>query len=186
MVRKSKASGNRTVFKSYIFKVVEKEVKVDGAVETFHIVNTIPATRVVAVEGENLVLIRQRRLKVGARREFIEVPGGAMDRKHKETAIQNAKRELAEETGVTAKHLLRLAPVGYTKDPGLGPGVFHFFLAKGLKGIAGQNLDKGESIKVVRLNLKTAVKMVKTGKIDDLATAFAILYYNQFKSGKPK
>jgi 8-oxo-dGTP pyrophosphatase MutT (NUDIX family) len=184
--RRSKNHGSRTVFKSYVFRVVEKQVDIGGIRRTIHIVEGTPATRVMAVDGDSLVLIRQKRLKIRGARELIEIPGGSINTAAKETPAKNAARELAEETGIVAKRILRLSPAAYIKDPGSGPGVFHFFLADGLRKAKMQKLDSEESIKVIRLKLKQAVKMVETGKIDDLATAFAVLYYNQFKSGKSK
>ena len=169
--------------KSYIFRVVEKDITLNGSRKRFHIVDSIPATRVIAVDGDDLILIRQKRPKIGGRK-FIEAPGGSIDRKLKETPMQNAVRELMEETGIDAKKVSRLAPARYTKDPGLGSGTFQFFLAKDLLETKVQHLDGEESIDVIRLKLKQAVKMVENGEIDDLGTAFGILYYNQFKSRK--
>jgi ADP-ribose pyrophosphatase len=99
----------------------------------------------VTVEDE-IVLVEQYRIPVGAR--VLELPAGlAGDREHPgETVLDAAARELEEETGFTAATLTRLLDCPST--PGMSDEIITFYLAEGLTRIGPGGGDGSEDIEV--------------------------------------
>lgn len=119
-------------------------------------------------EGE-VILVRQYRYPV--RRFTLEIPAGKMDVIGEEPLVC-ACRELAEETGCTAREMKYLTSVatavGFTNEK------IYIYLAKGL-AMGPQNLDEDEFINIEKYPLEEAVNMVLTGKIIDAKSCVAIL-----------
>jgi len=102
-----------------------------------------------------VTLNRQRRY--GMRAPSIEVPGGHVD--EGETAAQGARRELREETGITARRLTRL--ISCFSSIKVQQRV-HIYVARGLSQGA-QQLDHDEEIALIRVPLATAVRRARRG-----------------------
>lgn len=119
-------------------------------------------------EGE-VILVRQYRYPV--RRFTLEIPAGKMDVIGEEPLVC-ACRELAEETGCTAREMKYLTSVatavGFTNEK------IYIYLARGL-AMGPQNLDEDEFINIEKYPLEEAVNMVLTGKIIDAKSCVAIL-----------
>jgi len=99
-----------------------------------------------------------------------EIPegGGPID----EEPLETAKRELEEETGLTAKSWTLLGPI-HTSNSVTDESGF-IFLARNLgQGIS--NLEETEDIQVWKLPLSEAVRMVESGKITDSLSMTGIL-----------
>jgi 8-oxo-dGDP phosphatase len=81
-------------------------------------------------EDDAVVVVRQYRHPI--RRELDELPAGILD-KQGEPAIESAKRELAEETGLAADawHVL----VDLLTTPGMADEASRIFLARGLREV---------------------------------------------------
>jgi ADP-ribose pyrophosphatase len=95
----------------------------------------------------------------------------------KETPAAGARRELAEETGYTAKRLRKLMRVVPT--PGFVNEWMWIFAAEGLtKGIAQPEED--EKITARIFTLKDAEQMIKHGTLRDAKSICGILYYMRF------
>lgn len=118
--------------------------------------------------GDTLLV---RQFRYPARREFLEVPAGKLDGAH-EPALDAARRELAEEVGLTAE---RWTPIGAT-HPAIGYSneVIHLFLAEDVtEGDAEP--DAGERVIPVRLPFTEAVERARAGEILDGKTVVALL-----------
>lgn len=102
------------------------------------------AVAIVAVDREGLVtLVRQRR--EAARKQLVELPAGTLE--PDEEPLASARRELAEETGLTGGAWRELA-VFYT-TPGFCRERMHLFLAEGVeRGDAHPEAD--EELELVR------------------------------------
>jgi ADP-ribose pyrophosphatase len=89
-----------------------------------------------------------------------------------------ARRELAEETGHEAD---RLEPL-VTVEPanGIADAVLHFFVARGCRPTAEQELDHNESIRVTETTLEALTDAVRDGEIRDGRTVLALSYYRLF------
>ncbi|PEN14557.1 NUDIX hydrolase [Longibacter salinarum] len=129
------------------------------------------ASAIVPVfEDGSTILIRQFRYP--ARRTFLEVPAGKIDRPDEDPA-DVAARELEEETGWKADtfdHLASSYPcIGYSNE------VIHFFLATGLTR-GEQDLSDGEFVDVVQMPIEKAIRLAKNGELRDMKTVTALVY----------
>jgi len=165
------ALGSRRVFEGKIINLRVDEVELpNGQRATREVVEHPGAVAIAAVteEGE-IVLVRQFRKPAGE--VLLEIPAGKLD--PGEEPLECARRELAEETGITASSLKPL--LRYYTTPGFSNEVIHLFGAAGLKkGEAAP--DKDEFLEVVFLPLREALDMVREGKICDAKTIIGILW----------
>jgi ADP-ribose pyrophosphatase len=127
------------------------------------------AAAVVAVDAAGRVcVVRQYRHGVA---DFLwEVPAGKLDPGEAPEAC--AIRELAEETGVTAR---RWASLGiYVPAPSLFTEVIHLFLARELD-VGKPSPDADEELEIQWLPLGEAIGHVQRGDWNDGKTALALL-----------
>ncbi|MCX7024937.1 MAG: NUDIX hydrolase [Spirochaetes bacterium] len=97
----------------------------------------------VDVDGvPHFVTVRQWRH--GSASVSVEFPGGALE--PGEDPASGVARELLEETGWTARALLRLGTM--SPNPAFMENLFHVYLAPGCVPGAGQDLDDGELVDV--------------------------------------
>ena len=124
-----------------------------------------------------LVLIRQYRHAAG---QFLwELVAG--HKEPNESFIKGAHRELAEETGYTARKIRKLLEV--FPSPGLLGEKMVIFLATGLaKGRARPEDDEKITQRIVTLG--EAENWIRSGKIIDSKSVAGILYYARFLAGK--
>ena len=105
-----------------------------------------------------------------------EIPAGRRD--HGETPDATARRELREETGYTCTHLEPLTTFWTT--PGFTDERIDLFLATGL--VPGDFArEEDEVIELHEVRWSEALRMVRTGEIDDAKSAIAILHAAMWK-----
>ena len=127
------------------------------------------AAAVVPVDAAGRVcVVRQYRHSVA---DFLwEIPAGKLDRG--ELPEVCAKRELAEETGVTARRWTSLGL--YIPAPGIFSEVIHLYLARDLEvGTAAPDAD--EELELQWLPLEQAIDKVLRGDWNDGKTALALV-----------
>ena len=95
-----------------------------------------------------------------------------------ETPLAAAKRELKEETGITAVQWEELARTE-TAASAFRSKV-HTFLAKGLE-MGKQEPIEGEDITVVKISLKDALEKVVNGEINHSATMIGIFLLDKLR-----
>ena len=89
------------------------------------------AVGIVALDGEQLWLVRQPREAIGSP-DLLEIPAGKLDEEGEEP-LETAKRELAEEIGKQAE---QWEPLGaFYTSPGFTNEQVHLFLATGLSDV---------------------------------------------------
>lgn len=121
-------------------------------------------------EDPQVLLIRQYRYAAGG--YLLEVPAGRPDHPGEDWEVC-ARRELEEETGMTAGELVRLTTIFTT--PGFCDEQIHLFLATSLKtGMA--SLDEDEFLDTEVLLLSDVLEMIRDGQIQDAKTICTILY----------
>jgi len=127
------------------------------------------AVAIVPVDGEGMVtLVRQRR--EAARKKLLELPAGTLEQD--EEPLASARRELAEETGLTGGNWRELA-VFYT-TPGFCRERMHLFLAQGLeRGDANPEAD--EELELVRWHPHDIARNLN--EIEDAKTLAGLLLY---------
>ena len=125
---------------------------------------------VLCVHEGKAALVRQFRYAYGE--ALLEIPAGKLERG--EDPMLAAKRELEEETGLTAeslRHIFTLYPTpGYTNEK------IYIYEAVNVKK-EHQHLNEGEFLNVVYLPVEEAVRMVKEGEICDAKTIVALQHY---------
>lgn len=171
--------GSRRIYGGRIVRLYEREVELpNGHTVSLEIVHHPGAAAVVPLHDDGTItLVHQYRHAAGG--YLYEIPAGLLEEGEQPAAC--ARRELTEETGLTAGELTPL--LWYHTTPGFSDEVVHLFLATGLS--EGQT-DHGhdEVIEVVRLPLDEALKRLRAGEITDGKTVIALLAVASGLAGK--
>ncbi|MCY2960936.1 MAG: NUDIX hydrolase [Planctomycetota bacterium] len=144
----------------------------DGPEREYHVVEITDAVAVVPVRSDgSIVLVGQYRYPHG--RTHWEVPAGRLSAG--ESAIDAARRELAEETGHVAA---RFEPLpGFYPINGISAHWAHLYVAHDCAATGVQALDELEQI-VVRTFTRAEVEaLLDAGRFADGFTALALLQY---------
>jgi ADP-ribose pyrophosphatase len=125
-----------------------------------------------------VLLIRQYRYAAGG--YLLEIPAGRPDRTGEDWEVC-ARRELEEETGLTAGSLTYLTTIFTT--PGFTDEQIRIYLASDLQ--SGQNrLDPDEFLDPVTMPISEALELIRTGEIRDAKTICGLLYAAGYALGK--
>jgi len=123
-------------------------------------------------------IVMERQYRHAALRMMWELPAGKLD--PGEDALAGAQRELAEETGYTARKWKPL--IEYWASPGFLGESMKVFLAEGL--VAGPaRPEEDERIDFRLVKLSELLKMIEKGGIVDGKTLTAVLFYLRLKKG---
>lgn len=117
----------------------------------------------------NVVLVEQ--YKHGPRRTMWDLPAGYLDAEDA-NPLAAAQRELAEETGCTAREWVHLATLH--PDPNRSDHVFHFYLALGVQRTTLQHLDATEELAVHTVPLESLGGLLRERKIVSVASVAGI------------
>lgn len=161
----------QVVYPGRIIRVEKWNVRLpNGDIALREVVCHPGASAVVALDEDgSVILVRQHRVAVG--RVTLEVPAGKLDGPGEDPLVC-ARRELSEETGMTAKHWEKLTCMETT--PGFCNERIHLYLATGLEQGA-THPDADEFVATERMPLREAVDRVMAGEFRDGKTALALL-----------
>ncbi|MCQ5336866.1 MAG: NUDIX hydrolase [Candidatus Methanomethylicia archaeon] len=157
------------VYSGKLIKVRLDEVKLpNGKISKREIVVHRGAVAILALDNNNIILIRQYRHAAG---KFMwEIPAGTLE--EGEDPLECAKRELLEETGYIANKIEKLiqfyVAVGYCTE------IIHLFIARELKKLS-QKTEEDEFINVYSIPIDKALEMIKNNEIEDAKTIIGIL-----------
>jgi ADP-ribose pyrophosphatase len=135
------------------------------------------AVAIVAVLDDGRVLM-ERQYRYPIAKACLEIPAGKLD--PKEDHLLCAQRELAEETGYTAKKwsfIRRIHPViSYSTE------FIDIYLAEGL--VSGKShLDEEEFLDVFAAPLEQLLEWVEQGEITDVKTTIATYWLDRYRRG---
>ncbi|HVF51616.1 MAG TPA: NUDIX hydrolase [Pyrinomonadaceae bacterium] len=149
----------------------DRVVQPDGEAGVYgvvHFKNT--AIGVLAVEDGEVYLVGQYRYPLGQYSWEIPEGGCAAD----EDPLDAAKRELEEETGLSARHWQQLGTAHLSNSVTDEYAVW--FLAKGLS--QGERRPEGtEQLQIRRVPFREALRMAISGEITDALSLLAIMQY---------
>ena len=129
------------------------------------------AVAVVAMDDRQRIVI-EHQFRYPFHSETLEIPAGKLNFEG-EDLLEAVKRELHEETGITASEITYLCPFwpvcAYSTE------AIHLFFAKGLTFTDERELDEDENINVEMIPIRDVVQMIFDGKIPDAKTQAAVL-----------
>jgi ADP-ribose pyrophosphatase len=123
---------------------------------------------IVAVDGEQLVLVRQTR--AGADGRTLELPAGTIE--EDESPEECAARELVEECGLTADSWQKLGE--FWAAPDYSTEYVHVFEARGLVDIGIGEREEGDDLVVERRALRGVI-----GELSDANSLAALTLWLQ-------
>lgn len=135
------------------------------------------AVAIVALLDDGRVLL-ERQYRYPIAKACIEIPAGKLD--PNENPLLCAQRELAEETGYTAKkwsYIRRIHPViSYSTE------FIDIYLAEGL--VPGdRHLDEEEFLDVFAASLEQLIAWVEEGEITDVKTTISTYWLDRYRRG---
>jgi ADP-ribose pyrophosphatase len=169
-----KTVSSKEVYSCPVFRVTQdKAVDKEGfAIERCIIRHNGSAVMMAVDEKKRVLLVRQYRLPAG--QYMWEIPAGRID--DCETAIKAAKRELIEETGVSAKKWKKLA--SFYPSPGYVQEKMTVFLATDLKQGEAQPMED-EKIETRWFTKKELKQAIITNEIIDGKTMIGYFYWTK-------
>lgn len=163
-------------FRGRVWSVARDEVRLPGGAVVIRDVVVHPgAVGVAAIDDdERILLIRQFRHPVGA--YLLELPAGLRDVPD-EPPVETAKRELAEEAGITASRWDVL--VDFYNSPGGSTEAFRCYLARGLSRLPDGRPHTGEAeeadLPQAWVPLDDAVDAVLAGALHNPTTVTGVM-----------
>lgn len=134
------------------------------------VIRHVGAVGIVPMTDDGKVIV-ERQYRYPLDMVITEIPAGKLDSKAEDRLLA-AKRELREETGITADEWIDLGvyypAAAYTDEK------ITLYLAKGLT-FGDQNLDEDEFLNIEAVPLAELVEDIMEGKITDGKTQVAIL-----------
>ena len=176
MAHIEKTVDSKEMFSGRVIRVTLDTVELENGERSMReIVHHHGGACVLAVtDADEVYLVRQYRYAL--QEEIWELPAGKLEAA--EDPFEAAKRELAEECGVTADEFIDLGvlypTVGYDSEK------IYMYAARGLHAVP-QHLDQGEFLDVVKLPFAKALDMVMKDEIRDSKTAAALLKYARLR-----
>ena len=165
---------SRPVFESRVFRVRTDEVRADGKICRYDIVeHPVSYTVIARPRPDSILLVRQYRH--AAAQYLWELPAGSAEAG--EDALEGVRRELREETGYAATVVRELLWSYMT--PGFCTERMRYFIADGLT--SGQTqFDEDENIETSIVRVDRALEMIRKREIVDAKTIVALLYFERF------
>lgn len=152
--RKGLPANAKLVFKGVIFEVWQWEQKMfDGTKQTFEKIWRPPTVEIIATVGDKLLIEAQDQPD---RKNNINLVSGRADQG--ENALEEAKRELLEETGYQSDDWRLFLKHG---NKGKVLHEVYYFIARNCKKVRESDLDAGEKIQAKFISFENFVKLTE-------------------------
>jgi 8-oxo-dGTP pyrophosphatase MutT (NUDIX family) len=174
---------SREIYRNKWVRLREDDViRPDGTKGIYSVLELPPSVGIVALDDtRRILLVGQWRYANG--RYSWEIPTGGCNAA-REPRLRAAKRELAEETGLTAKIWLSLGEI--QNSNGATSDIAHLFLARNLKPGATAPEAMVEGIATKWVPFQTAFRKVMSGEITESCSVAGILKTDLFLRKRPK
>jgi ADP-ribose pyrophosphatase len=175
---------SKVVFQGRLFRVMhDKIIEPDGTRQERDVIRHNGSVVILALDKskkkKDPYIVIERQYRHAANQYLWELPAGKLD--PGEDALAGAKRELAEETGYSAKKWKPL--IEYFASPGFLGESMKVFTAEGL--VAGDaHPEEDEHIEFRLVRLSEILKMIDKGAILDGKTLTSILFYSRLHGRK--
>lgn len=166
---------SKQVFHGRLIDVEVEQVKTPaGNIARREIVRHAKAVCLLVLNQDGqFAVVKQWREPI--RQTTIEIPAGKVDDRDHGSSLAAAKRELNEETRLSAKQLIRLC--GFHSSVGFSDEYLTLYLAQGLSPVTKQlPQDPDEELSLRWLSVKQGLQMITSGEITDAKTIMAIYY----------
>ena len=186
VVEKAQLISSVTVYQGPLFRIQhDKLIEPDGLKSERDVIRHNGSVVILAMDTskskKNPWIVIERQYRHAANQYLWELPAGKLDAG--EESLAGAKRELAEETGYSAKKWKPL--VTYFASPGFLGESMIVFQAEGLvAGDARPEEDEKIEFRLVKLN--EVLKMIDKGEIKDGKTLTSVLLYARRTERKGK
>lgn len=159
------------VFEGRLLHVYKDDILLpNGKESTREYIKHLGAVAVVAMDNEGRIAV-EHQFRYPFQTELLEIPAGKLDYEG-EDPLEAAKRELREETGITASQFDYLGP--FYPTCAYSTEVIHLYFAWDLS-FGERELDEDESINVEMIGLEEMIAKIFAGKVPDGKTQAAIL-----------
>lgn len=172
----------KKVFTGEIFNVWQWPQKMfDGSIETFEMLDRDDTIEVIPIINDKIILLQEEQPTLSARYGIV---GGRNDQK--ETALECAKRELLEETGLISNdwELIKEFYPYHKMDWKISR-----YVARNCKKVAEQKLDPGEKIEIKPVNFTEFIEIISQEDFRSQDVTLDILkmkHFNQLEEFKQK
>jgi ADP-ribose pyrophosphatase len=186
IVETAQLLSSAVVYKGPLFRVLhDKLIEPGGRRSERDVIRHNGSVVILAIDNsksrKNPWIVMERQYRHAANQFLWELPAGKLD--PGENALAGAQRELAEETGYSAKKWKPL--VEYYASPGFLGESMKVFVAEGL--VAGDaHPEDDEQIEFRLVKLSEVLKMIEKGAIVDGKTLTSVLLYARKLGGKRK
>jgi ADP-ribose pyrophosphatase len=186
MTERAQLLSSKVVYEGKLFRILhDKIIEPGGHTNERDVIRHNGSVVIMAMDSskskKNPWIVIERQYRHAANQFLWELPAGKLE--PGEDAVAGAKRELAEETGYSAKRWKPL--VEYYASPGFLGESMKVFLAEGL--MAGDaRPEEDEKIEFRLVKMSDVLKMIDKGAILDGKTLTSVLLYARMIGSKRK
>lgn len=160
------------------FKINRKTLERNGKTFTKDFIERVPVVMIIPYTADGQVYLESQ-YRDAHKRKCIEVIAGHMEEPF--DPLENAKRELEEETGLTAKKWKLIAQ--WEQTPNMNAPLYIFAATDLTHG--EQRLDADEEIEVVKMPVAEAVQQIVDGTMDIALEIAPLLFFEKlWKEGE--
>ena len=173
-----KTNSSERILDSEFVKVDKYDVLLPGGreIKDFYKVTIKDCVAIVSITPDNhIILKKEYRHCYGE--ELIEIPAGVLE--ENEDPLNEAKRELEEETGYVGKKWTYLGKT--VESSAKLTNYMYIYLAEDCEKVSDQKFDYGEDIEVLEVSLNEAIEMLMRNEIICSSSIGAILKVERMK-----